>query len=437
MAEFVEYEAPTSCLRRLTQQDKSGKFKLIVTNDQDKNNIIEILTTINKARIISKKINNLFEIDPTLDEYEIELPKEISISEDIKIIIEKLLKSTEEKVLIEKSKERQANIIRLFLGESTKEDNVHIDMKSIKEAISYLSTEAHSSSIQYLSLHLKEIIEDGEFDKLDEKIVYEILDSYFQNQEKSKENQNQEIFEQLKQKENVDIVMHFLLQVEYEDYTEEMKEYIVNNLSDEIVDNELSQIIILLRKLILNSKSSKAKRITEVEYQNDELDGIISHMKKTIGEDLIEKGELKITSGRPVYAGALENIIKYDKDHIDQCFRNNDGSRLKESEGWIQFDFGNRKINLTSYTIRSSPEGLYHPKTWRVLGSDDGEKWDILDRQTNNSSLNANSIKQRFKCDQSNSYYRFIRYIQDDSWYKNREYCIGFSCIEFFGSITA
>lgn len=420
----------------LTQQDKSGKFKLIVTNDQDKNNIIEILTTINKARIISKKINNIFEIDPTLDEYEIELPKEISISEDIRIIIEKLLKSTEEKVLIEKSKERQANIIRLFLGESTKEDNVHIDMKSIKEAISYLSTEAHSSSIQYLSLHLKEIIEDGEFDKLDEKIVYEIFDSYFQ-QEKSKENQNQEIFEHLKQKENVDIVMHFLLQVEYEDYTEEMKEYIANNLSDEIVDNELSQIITLLRKLILNSKSSKEKGITEVEYQSDELDGIISYMKKTIGEDLIEKGELKITSGHPVYAGALENIIKYDKDHIDQYFRNNDGSRLKESEGWIQFDFGKRKINLTSYTIRSSPESVYHPKTWRVLGSDDGEKWDILDRQTNNSSLNANSIKQRFKCDQNHSYYRFIRYIQDDSWYGNREYCIGFSCIEFFGSIKA
>ncbi|KAK8876641.1 hypothetical protein M9Y10_006859 [Tritrichomonas musculus] len=203
-------------------------------------------------------------------------------------------------------------------------------MKSIKEAISYLSTEAHSSSIQYLSLHLKEIIEDGEFDKLDEKIVYEIFDSYFQ-QEKSKENQNQEIFEQLKQKENVDIVMHFLLQVEYEDYTEEMKEYIANNLSDEIVDNELSQIITLLRKLILNSKSSKEKGITEVEYQSDELDGIISHMKKTIGEDLIEKGELKITSGHPVYAGALENIIKYDKDHIDQYFRNNDGSRLMDS----------------------------------------------------------------------------------------------------------
>lgn len=92
---------------------------------------------------------------------------------------------------------------------------------------------------------------------------------------------------------------------------------------------------------------------------------------------------------------------------------------------------------MTSYTIRSSPESVYHPKTWRVLGSDDGEKWDILDRQTNNSSLNANSIKQRFKCDQNHSYYRFIRYIQDDSWYGNREYCIGFSCIEFFGSIKA
>lgn len=431
--EFLEYETPIFCLRRLTQQDKSGDFNLCIKLDHE--DTVSISTSVNKVRVISKKINNILEVDPTLNEYEINFPKGIP-SSDIKNIIEKLLKSTEEKVLIEKEKEKEMNIIRLFLGETTSEDEINIGIRNIKEAISYIATEAHSSSIQFLSKNLKQLIENEEFDKLDESIAYEIIDSYCQ-QGNSQETLHQEIFEILKQKEKLDIIMHFLLQIQHDKLTEDMKKYIVDNLADDIAHNELSQIINQFKKLILNAKS-KIKNEINIQFENDELNGIISYMKKTICEDLIEKGELKLSSGHPTSVGSLSNLIDYGKG-IDNVFQNHAGSRLNESEGWIQFDFGKRNIKLTSYTLRSSQfgqNGEYHPKSWRILGSNDEKEWFLLDKRINDSNLNGKYKQHRFNCIQNdNNYYQFIRYIQDDGWYPNREYCMLFTCIEFFGSI--
>ena len=113
--EFLEYETPIFCLRRLTQQDRSEKFRLRVSFESGGSNF-DISTTVNKIRVISKTINNLFEIDPTTNEYEIHLPTKISNSKEIKNLIEQLLKSTEEKVIIEKDKENEKE-------SSTKETN--------------------------------------------------------------------------------------------------------------------------------------------------------------------------------------------------------------------------------------------------------------------------------------------------------------------------
>lgn len=231
--------------------------------------------------------------------------------------------------------------------------------------------------------------------------------------------------------------MHFLLQIQHDKLTEDMKKYIVDNLADDIAHNELSQIINQFKELILNAKS-KIKNEINIQYENDELNGIISHMKKTICEDLIEKGELKLSSGHPTCVGSLSNLIDYGKG-IDNVFQNHSNSRLNESEGWIQFDFGKRSIKLTSYTLRSSQfgqNGEYHPKSWRILGSNDEKEWFLLDKRINDSNLNGKYKQHRFNCIQNdNNYYQFIRYIQDDGWYPNREYCMLLTCIEFFGSI--
>lgn len=161
-------------------------------------------------------------------------------------------------------------------------------------------------------------------------------------------------------------------------------------------------------------------------------------MKQTFNESLIENEELKITSGHPAYSGSLSNLIEYNSNHIDDYFRNENGSGLKESEGWIEIDFGKRKINLTSYTLRTSNDntnGCYHLRTWRILGSNDEKEWTLLDKKTNNSCLNGRFKQHRFECSTNKDYYQFIRYIQDGSWYNNREYCIYLTCIEFFGSL--
>ena len=81
MEENTIYKTSISCLRRLIENDKSDEFKIIfklIKNDQasslnsknSKTERITINTTINQARTISKKINDIYLIDPTFNQYE-------------------------------------------------------------------------------------------------------------------------------------------------------------------------------------------------------------------------------------------------------------------------------------------------------------------------------------------------------------------------------
>ena len=79
-----------------------------------------------------------------------------------------------------------------------------------------------------------------------------------------------------------------------------------------------------------------------------------------------------------------------------------------------------------------------HPKSWRIEGSNDKTNWDLIDKKENDSYLNGKYNQHRFICqNKNNNYYQYIRYVQDDSWYTNRDYKykIRLSCFEFFGSI--
>lgn len=71
MSESVEYETPVNCFRRLTQNDKSDKFDIIINFSKGFERSFVFGTTQNKARIISKKIDEIFQIDPTITKYEL------------------------------------------------------------------------------------------------------------------------------------------------------------------------------------------------------------------------------------------------------------------------------------------------------------------------------------------------------------------------------
>ena len=116
--------------------------------------------------------------------------------------------------------------------------------------------------------------------------------------------------------------------------------------------------------------------------------GIITYLKTKYGENLIEQGIIKIKdNGHHQHSsGSLSNLIKYDNQHIDDYYMNNNGNDplLNSSEGWIDLDFNEKKINLTSCTIRN--QNGYHLKSWKILGSKDENEWKIINQQTNYQS---------------------------------------------------
>lgn len=444
----IEYQSPIESLRRLTQQDNSDKFILHIKFAKKDKKEIEIQTTINKIRVISKKVNQMYQIDPTIREYELNIPINIE-SDDTQKQVELLLKSAEEKVKISKNQQNSFKIIQILLGEP-EENNIDIQINNIDEAFSFLSTELHTKSIEYLSHNLLEIITKNYFTNIEISIAKEIIDFYFEIEETNKSDELTSIFTNLLQNDDENIVMHFLLHIDDSEYTKEMVDYILDHMSDEVVNSEFCQIIGKYRNLLKmfsqekHDKKHDKKNLIDCSFKGDELDGIFSRMQKTFNSDLCESGNLKISGGGeqdesryPQYS--LKNLIKYDSQNIDKCNYNWHTKPPSESDGWIEFDFGERKINLSSYTLRSCCSGAgseCFPKSWRIVGSNDGEKWDELDHQVNNSSLRIKLQQHRFECQNKNSnYYKLIRYIQEDSTNDSDKYYVFFTCIEFFGSI--
>lgn len=323
------------------------------------------------------------------------------------------------------------------------------------------------NSLDYNEMSEDEIIEIIDFSEKNfelpffypnnsQKVIKSIIQSNKDKDDEIKNIKNELLLQKQNQEQQTQILNEFKthlskLEEKYEQIVQQ-NEQMKNALLDQQTKNENKHNEIDKRLDLIEQNKKKTMKIIEenqkskdqliknkqmkVEYVNDELDGIINHLKKERGENLIENGELVLSAGHQC-DGSLSNLIKYDKEHINNYFQNNDRCRLNESEGWIEFDFVNRKINLTSYTLRTWKYEVYDPKTWRVIGSNDKKAWDVLNTQTNNPVLNHECTQHRFICESNNNYYRYIRYIQNDSWYKEREFCICLTCIEFFGSILS
>ena len=126
-------------------------------------------------------------------------------------------------------------------------------------------------------------------------------------------------------------------------------------------------------------------------------------------------------------------------------FSNGYGTKpTSESDSIIKFDFGpHKRIDLHSYFIRTSENNTnaYHPKTWRIEGSNDNQSWTKLDRRAYDESLNGKYKECDFIC-QFGSYgsksnlFRYIRYVQEDSWMSGYQYNVYISYFELFGSVV-
>lgn len=77
---------------------------------------------------------------------------------------------------------------------------------------------------------------------------------------------------------------------------------------------------------------------------------------------------------------------------------------------------------MTHYTIRSGNNGknYQNPKSWVIEGSNDNSKWDILDEQKNNLSLNGLKLVHTFTIDsRKQKEYKYIQMRQIDKNWQN------------------
>jgi hypothetical protein len=103
---------------------------------------------------------------------------------------------------------------------------------------------------------------------------------------------------------------------------------------------------------------------------------------------------------------------------------------------WIQFDFKERRVAITGYSIKTNRGGINccHLKNWDIQGSLDQKIWIKIDSQKDNDALNDSNKVHTWKCKKSDEF-RYIRLIQTGKTHRSDDFlCIG--QFELFGTIT-
>ncbi|KAK8890760.1 hypothetical protein M9Y10_035545 [Tritrichomonas musculus] len=243
------------------------------------------------------------------------------------------------------------------------------------------------------------------------------------------------------------------------------KEEIIEQQQKDI-SNLLNNDIKQLREEIDRMKTQQTQLIQKVDTLNNQIDNMkkISARCFYLGKQN-KKGILSMLSNSvELNAGGchnpsspLKNILSDNNDYFYNYYRYDKTTRIgcdfnfgkSEDDSWIEFDFGpNNKIDLHSYFIRTNgheKNAFFHSKTWRIVGYDDKNdksSWIQLDRQVDNASLNGN-LESYFVCNEKkfglqNCHFRYVRFIQEDTWGENptiNKYNIFIRYFELYGDI--
>ena len=122
-----------------------------------------------------------------------------------------------------------------------------------------------------------------------------------------------------------------------------------------------------------------------------------------------------------------------DYESIDSAFYSKN-----EKNSWIKFDFKERKVKPSAYSIRSNNwggVGHWHPQHWVIEGSNDDNEWTVLDSHTNDHSIDDQSKSNTFLIQtENNAFYQYLRLRQRGLNTVDNDALI-ISAFEFFGAI--
>ena len=159
------------------------------------------------------------------------------------------------------------------------------------------------------------------------------------------------------------------------------------------------------------------------------LDGIIAHFTRECGGNVHDKGIVNVTASSFDDSHPPKNVL----DLVGPLYFS-----AKDQNGvWICFDFKERAVIPTSYSVRSEPRppGLYHLKSWVIEVSNDGSSWTEIDRRDDNNDLNGPYLTGNFQISRVPSEsLRFFRLRQTGETHRGGYY-VEISSMEIFGTL--
>lgn len=227
------------------------------------------------------------------------------------------------------------------------------------------------------------------------------------------------------------VLFEFLSESSIRSFAGESDEFVIGHLSVPVW-RQICRRLVLAPKLD-DSSASVGSRYCRVvpNFPLDEsqpLNGIIAHLTRTHGGNVSDTGVVGITADRPYSddpSDAAKNVADLGTDSYFQS--DNVPNR------WISFDFKDRRITPTAYSIRpySAGPGNHHLKSWVIEVSNDGKDWTEVDRRENNSDLNDNRVTRSFRTSRQEEC-RFIRLRQIGKNHYGNDF-LRFTSFEIFG----
>jgi hypothetical protein len=169
-------------------------------------------------------------------------------------------------------------------------------------------------------------------------------------------------------------------------------------------------------------------RVNEFPFDSSrQFDGIISHLTLECGENVHTHGIVLITASSNG-SNACHQVVDYGW--------NNYWFSRSEPNSWIEFDFKDRRISPTHYTIKSGGESGCQLVNWSLDGSNDEISWTNLDRRSTKELVGKYIVKP-YECKSvrgSTQFFRFIRLTQTSEDSSSNHYLL-LANLEFFGKV--
>ena len=181
----------------------------------------------------------------------------------------------------------------------------------------------------------------------------------------------------------------------------------------------------------INEQTNQIRELKgEYPFESDLFSGIFDGLSKKLGRNLADSSDVDVTASRFFGQYRPENVLKNDSSWwFSENFPNS----------WIQFDFKERKVSITSYSMNDRQR----VKSWKVEGSTDGSTFEIIDNkvdttdfQNSNNEFNDPSAQKNFPVQPNNKYYRYIRITSTSKCWYNYD-CIKLYRVEFFGFVQS